>query len=735
MLTWLFTAKVFGVGTDGFHDTVETNSARFTVQSYAVEGKIALDTNSLATLLAKHTGTNVGLVEITDAAADVQMECQRQGFANVSVAISQKRITNGTVPMYLFKGGEPQIVISGRRYYSLQNNSLAQAHEAVASATNSVPAPKPTPKFVINSYLVSGNSLLSPQTIKRVVFPHMGTNVTVDEILKAGSELQQEYRERGYPTVGVTIPPQQITNGQVKLRVFEGRLAAIRISHNHYFESNNIMRALPSLHTNIILNGPVFQAELNRANANQDRQIYPKIGPGPEENTTVLDLEVKDRLPLHGKMELNNENSPGTSALRLNSSAVYGNLWQLEHSLGVQYNFSPERYKTGDNWAFYDLPMVANYSGFYRMPLLAPESMEELVEANPGSFGFSEATRKFNLPPPSGQPEINFYASRATIDSGLITTPLSLGSPPANAGPTGTNSAQPTFSSTAEQQDLTVNEDLGFRLTVPLRGTEDFQSSFSGGLDYKNYDILSNKTNAFTLSFVTLDSQNNPTTQNEAGVSPVPITHNHLNYLPFSTRYDASLRDSLGITSFGLGLNGNFWHSGDRRMVQSMTGSASSSGRWLAINPSIARDFNWRTNWTLTLRGDGQWASQPLINNEQFGAGGVNSVRGYHEGEVFGDNGWHVSLEQKTPPFIVGFATAKAPLTVRGSVYMDYAEVYLIDPQGRPNNLALWGLGTGAVATLGPHWEARFLFSVPLKSTSTVNAFDMYFNFALNAQF
>src|SRR6201999_1499551 len=121
--------------------------------------------------------------------------------------------------------------------------------------------------------------------------------------------------------------------------------------------------------------------ELDRANANQDRQIYPAIEPGFVEGTSLLKLDIKDRLPLHAKTELNNQNSPGTPTLRVNSSAEYGNLWQLEHSLGVQYSFSPEEYKKGNQWAFYDLPLVANYSGFYRFPLGNPESVANTINA------------------------------------------------------------------------------------------------------------------------------------------------------------------------------------------------------------------------------------------------------------------------------------------------------------------------------------------------------------------
>ena len=193
-------------------------------------------------------------------------------------------------------------------------------------------------------------------------------------------------------------------------------------------------------------------------------------------------------------------------------------------------------------------------------------------------------------------------------------------------------------------------------------------------------------------------------------------------------------RDSSGTTTFGLGLNVNLWYSslttistaltqptpiftGSNRFKASQVPQNLPATGWFSI-PVSHNNFQSFTNWITTFRADGQWASEPLISNEQFGAGGVNSVRGYHEGEVFGDTGWHLSLEQQTPPHVVGIVYGNTPLTIRGSVYMDYARTYLLDPQGRPDNVALWGTGFGLAASVGSHWEARFLFSVPLISTS-----------------
>ncbi len=70
-------------------------------------------------------------------------------------------------------------------------------------------------------------------------------------------------------------------------------------------------------------------------------QIYPVISPGFDPGTTELTLKVKDTLPLHARVEINNQTPPGTPDSRVSFSSQYDNLWQLEHQIGVNYAFSP----------------------------------------------------------------------------------------------------------------------------------------------------------------------------------------------------------------------------------------------------------------------------------------------------------------------------------------------------------------------------------------------------------
>ncbi|MGC9944125.1 MAG: POTRA domain-containing protein [Verrucomicrobiota bacterium] len=719
-------------------DGVETNTASgYYVQRYVIQSKTPLATNNVASFFSKYTGTNVSLQQIVHAAADLDWEYAQQGYENMTVLIAPRHIEQGVVTLDVFPGAMAQILVAGNRYLISSNILEAAAPPAGApglppktSAAAAGAAKKTVQGYPVKKYLVMGNTLLPPATIATTLTNAsgaFGTNVSFDGIRSAVTGLQETYRAHGYVTVYVGVPPQKLTNDTVRLQVTEGRLVAIEVKGNHYFSSNNVMRALPSLHTNIILNSLIFQAELNRANANQDRRIYPILEPGPDPGTSDLTLKVKDQLPLHAKVEYNDQSSPGTPLLRVNTSAVYDNLWNLEHSLGVQYSFSPDFYKDGPQWNFYDKPLVANYSALYRMPLGDPASIADVIAEKPGSFGYSEATRKFNLPPPAGQPELSFFASRSTIDTGVQNLDNSV----LFNIPQVEEISQTTF-----QQDLTVNNDLGARFSTPLPASGDILSDIVGGLDLKTYQTTSTKTNIFDFVQYTVNAAGLPNPPiHSTVISPTPLTYHEVNYLPLSFNYHGNWRASANNFDWGLGISANPWYSGSLNNLQSVTGSTKSTGHWVILTPRFSWQFPIYTNWLTTLRADGQWASEPLISNEQFGAGGVNSVRGYREGEVFGDTGWHVTLEQETPPHTVGMVNGDIPIIVRGSVYMDYADTYLLDPQGRPNGVALWGTGFGFVTSIGSHWETRFLFSVPLLSTTTTEAYQPFFNFSLTAQF
>ncbi|MDD5138775.1 MAG: helix-turn-helix domain-containing protein [Verrucomicrobiales bacterium] len=627
-----------------------------------------------------------------------------------------------------------------RQLETEKQNAMARSNTvALFGKVHRLPVPTNAgPSFKVDKYLVSGNSILAPGIIGGIltnVPDAFGTNVTFEGIQAALGDLQMAYRERGYVTVSVGLPPQKLTNAVVKVKVTEAPLAAINVTGNRWFSTENVRRALPSLHTNMLLNSHVFQRELDVANASRNRQIYPVIGPGPEPGTSALTLKVKDTFPMHGRVELNNQSTPGTPQLRVNSSLQYDNLWDLDHQVGLQYSFTPEQWKGNDyfNKTPLDDPLIANYSGYYRMPLAAASSVEREVEGNPTSFGYNEVTHKFNLPPATGRPELNFYASRSTSETGVKTGPASLivNNPPGLV-----------IISQDSGDNLTLNGGLGGRLSLPLREIAGISSTLSFGIDYKHYQSVSYNTNNFYAISVYQDTSGNFITNTAATHSGQPTRYSTLNYLPLNIGLNSSIPDPLGTTFFNATVNFNPFviDSGNGDFAQNSY-STNARANYVTVLSGVSRDQALGKGWTLRMHADGQWASTPLISNEQFAMGGTAGVRGYMEGELYGDTGWRLTLEPRTPQVNIGMVDGDIPFWVRASAFVDYGEVYRLDPTPGTSSSRqqLVGVGSGITANIGSHLDARLTVAWPLltdtASPSGASDGSIIVYFGIGAQF
>lgn len=615
-----------------------------------------------------------------------------------------------------------------RRLANAAGLLLVMLHSLLAPVT-AQPAPGQVatnaPAFEVRRYAVEGNTLLSPAVIDKVLHDYTGPAIDLDKIRQGLTELQLAYRGRGYPTVSVTLPQQQLTNGVVKVRVVEGRLADIQVVGNNHFSSNNVLAALPSLRTNVVLNSQIFQRDLDEANANRDRQIYPVIGPGPEPGTTALTLKVKDRLPLHARFDFNNQSTPGTPALRMNYAMQYNNLWQREHQAGFQYNFSPESFRESNQlpWRFFDQPSIASYSMFYRAPITLGDG-QAAANANPGDFGFDEVTRRFRPPPASGRTELLFFASRSDIDSGVrFAAPNVLTPDPFRT------EIQPVG------QDLTVNENLGLRLVTSLPPLGSFRQSLSFGVDFKNYRVASFNTN-FALTTITTTNNSQPELHQTTTELDSRQSRNSVLYLPFTLRWDVSRPDKWGSTSFNLNNSVNvagILDDGEafRRTVY----SAKATGTYVTAGAGLTRVQRLHEDWSLLLRADGQWANEPLLSNEQFGLGGLSGVRGYRDGQEYGDTGWRATIEPRAPEVELGMVE-NWPMRLRSSVFLDYGERYLLEPApSRASTTRMLGTGFTAAVTIGEAIDFRIGAAWALRDLPGVTAGSMRIYFGLGIMF
>ncbi len=497
--------------------------------------------------------------------------------------------------------------------------------------------------FKVEKYLVMGNSILLPEEIGRIftnVPSAFGTNVTFDEVRAQLSNLQTAYRERGFVTVSVGLPQQKLTNATVKVKVTEGRLAAINVMDNRHFSEENVRARAAELAYEHAPQLPRFSTRTrHRQRQPRPARFIPSSAPAPEPETSALTLKVKDRLPWHARVEVNNQATPGTPQLRANFNTQYNNLWDLEHQVGLQYSFTFEQFKSGHDYqsTLFDAPLVANYSAYYRLPLGTYRSVQQQLDDQPRSFGYNEITHKFILPPPTGRPDLTFYASRSTTDTGIQLGQQSIVS----------QTPLLIISSQDSGENFTLNENLGTRLSLPLPALAGISSTLSLGLDFKRYRLVSYNTNNFPTTIVTTNQDGTPRFINFTTSSGQPTQRALVDYLPFNAGLSGSIPDKLGTTFFNANANFNVLSilSKDADFARASY-TTKAHAQYVTLQMGADREQKIHGDWSVRLHADGQWADGPLFSNEQFALGGTAGVRGYTDGEAYGDSGWRVMMSR-----------------------------------------------------------------------------------------
>src|SRR5208282_2539585 len=90
-------------------------------------------------------------------------------------------------------------------------------------------------RFDVHEYRVLGNSVLSDRDIERTLYPMLGDNKTLTNVEAARAALEKAYHDRGYQTVFVDIPEQDVADAIVRLRVTEGKFRDVSISGARYY--------------------------------------------------------------------------------------------------------------------------------------------------------------------------------------------------------------------------------------------------------------------------------------------------------------------------------------------------------------------------------------------------------------------------------------------------------------------------------------------------------------------
>lgn len=277
---------------------------------------------------------------------------------------------------------------------------------------------------------------------------------------------------------------------------------------------------------------------------------------------------------------------------------------------------------------------------------------------------------------------------------------------------------------------------LGTRLNFTLPSGPPFSEkptlfhSLSAGFDFKHFD-----------EDVTFAGQTQAT----------PIE-----YVPFSLTYGGTWLGKTHSTDFNATATYG-WRGPGSDSFEFDNKRYDADGNFLAVRADLSHTHDLPGGMEIFAKIQGQLASQPLINSEQFSGGGLGSARGYLESTALGDNALGGTLELRSPTLINRPKSASAPGAAgteagkaaadpdappeskdewRFYLFADAATLTLNDPlPGQIDQYSLISVGLGSRISWRDHFHASVDAGVPLHDAGAVSSGDWLVTFRLWSDF
>lgn len=198
-------------------------------------------------------------------------------------------------------------------------------------------------RFDIQRFQVEGNSLLPQAEVDRIVAPFSGSQRNYGDVQKALEALEGAYRARGYGTVQVYVPEQELTQGTVRLLVTEGVVGKIVVAGNKHFDDANVRASLPDLQQGKAPNMRQLSEDIQLANENPAKQVEVTLGTGEEEGKVDARVNVADEKPEKFIFTLDNIGTGATGKLRAGFAYQNANVGDRDQVMTLAYTGSPDQ--------------------------------------------------------------------------------------------------------------------------------------------------------------------------------------------------------------------------------------------------------------------------------------------------------------------------------------------------------------------------------------------------------
>lgn len=215
--------------------------------------------------------------------------------------------------------------------------------------------------FKLKNINITGNTAIPTYVLMRLVDFKIGQEVTINDLIMSANDITDYYQSKGYVSTIAYLPPQKVKNGNVEIKILEGKYGNIEINpgkwerssylNKHYLQDNNIepgkvlnvndiRNALTDLNTEEYMKGAVSFAD------NEESEEYSDVT-----------LDVKDRFPINFDLRYDNQ---GRDAIGTQRGVLYAGLHDVTGHGDTLMGTLAVSHKSLGVGGMYSLPIAKN---------------------------------------------------------------------------------------------------------------------------------------------------------------------------------------------------------------------------------------------------------------------------------------------------------------------------------------------------------------------------------------
>ncbi len=184
-----------------------------------------------------------------------------------------------------------------------------------------------TKTFPVQTIEITGNTEIPTETLRAVVAPSEGKNLTLADLNALADRISDVYHEHGFPLATAYVPAQKVDNGVVRIDVAEARYGAITVDNQSSVAPRPINSTLAALQPG----QPVSEFQLERTLLlMQDipgAEVASTMRPGQQVGTSDLLVNVTPQQRVTGDAGVDNFGDPYSGRVRgsgnLNINGVF----------------------------------------------------------------------------------------------------------------------------------------------------------------------------------------------------------------------------------------------------------------------------------------------------------------------------------------------------------------------------------------------------------------------------